>query len=221
MEADRLTKDAQQALRRTMEKYSESCRIILLSESLSPIIDPIQSRCLCVRIPSPTESEMIQVMNKVCKKENIELNTKLAQRIYIESDKNMRRALLMLETCKLAQYPFNDDQEIELPHWQVYIRNLANEMLQSQTPEKLMQIRTQFYELLSKCIPVDIIFKELLISLLPFCDKPMKNHVVQIAALYENRSRRGSKAIFHLEAFVAHFMMIYKRFIDDGIADLF
>ncbi|KII70589.1 Replication factor C subunit 5 [Thelohanellus kitauei] len=70
MEADRLTKDAQQALRRTMEKYSESCRIILLSESLSPIIDPIQSRCLCVDNPCAKSGVISQMWSKMSKPRN-------------------------------------------------------------------------------------------------------------------------------------------------------
>lgn len=38
-----------------------------------------------------------------------------------------------------------------------------------------------------------------------------------MAAFYEHRLQLGSKAIYHLEAFVAKFMAIYKKFMEDGL----
>lgn len=57
-EVDRLSRQAQAALRRTMEKYSAVTRLILYCESTSKVIEPIRSRCLMVRIPAPTEPEV-------------------------------------------------------------------------------------------------------------------------------------------------------------------
>ena len=45
-DADRLTKDAQHALRRTMEKYMSKCRVIMCTNSISKMIPAIRSRCL-------------------------------------------------------------------------------------------------------------------------------------------------------------------------------
>ena len=61
-EVDKLTKDAQHALRRTMEKYMATCRIILCANSTSKIIGPLQSRCLAIRIPAPSHGDVIKVL---------------------------------------------------------------------------------------------------------------------------------------------------------------
>jgi DNA polymerase III delta prime subunit len=57
-EADSLTRDAQAALRRTMEKYMSNMRIILCANSTSKIIAPIRSRCLLVRVAAPNDDEV-------------------------------------------------------------------------------------------------------------------------------------------------------------------
>ena len=96
-EADHLTRDAQAALRRTMEKYSPNLRLILLANSTSNIIAPIKSRTLLVRVPLPSEQEICRVLQKVGEKERFKDNETLNKRIAKDSGRNLRRALLMYE----------------------------------------------------------------------------------------------------------------------------
>ena len=100
-EADSLSRNAQHALRRTMEKYMSSCRIIMCCESLNKIISPLRSRCLAIRVPAPTEEEVCKVLTKVGEKENFRVNAQLATKVTRHSERNLRRALLLLETCKV------------------------------------------------------------------------------------------------------------------------
>lgn len=97
-EADHLTRDAQAALRRTMEKYSPNLRLILLANSTSNIIAPIRSRTLLVRVAAPTEEEICSVLRIAAKREGWNEADGLNKRIARDSGRNLRRALLMFES---------------------------------------------------------------------------------------------------------------------------
>lgn len=97
LEADRLSKDAQHALRRTMEKYSGNLRLILSCNSTGRLIGPIKSRCLLVRVPGLDEAKMENFLRKTAHKESIKLNAEASQMISTSAGGNMRTALLLLE----------------------------------------------------------------------------------------------------------------------------
>ncbi|KAI5244322.1 Replication Factor C Subunit 3 [Manis pentadactyla] len=80
-----------------------------------------------------------------------------------------------------------------------------------QTPHGLLEVCGRLYELLTHRIPPEIIMKGLLSELLHNCDGQLEGEVAQMAAYYEHRLQLDSKAIYHLEAFVAKFMALYKK----------
>jgi DNA polymerase III delta prime subunit len=57
-DVDKLSREAQHSLRRTMEKYSAYCRLVLCCNSSSRVTEAIRSRCLNVRINAPSEEQV-------------------------------------------------------------------------------------------------------------------------------------------------------------------
>ncbi|XP_021282560.1 replication factor C subunit 3 [Herrania umbratica] len=212
-EVDKLSREAQHSLRRTMEKYSASCRLILCCNSSSKVTEAIRSRCLNIRVNSPLEEQIIKVLEFVGKKEGLQLPSGFAARIAEKSNRSLRRAILSFETCRVQQYPFTSSQAIPPMDWEEYISEIATDIMKEQSPKRLFQVRGKVYELLSNCIPPEIILKRLLHELLKKLDAELKHEMCHWAAYYEHRMRLGQKAIFHIEAFVAKFMSIYKAFL--------
>jgi replication factor C subunit 3/5 len=93
------------------------------------------------------------------------------------------------------------------------VQEIAYDMLQEQSPKRLLQVRGKLYELLGNCIPSELIMRTLVVELLKKLDDELKVKVVREAAFYEHRLQEGQKPIFHLEAFVAKFMATYKQWM--------
>jgi replication factor C subunit 3/5 len=129
------------------------------------------------------------------------------------SQRNLRRAILALEACKVQKYPFTKNQEVPEIDWQRFLNETALDLVRNQSPSSLEKVRGQFYELLSHGIPSDVIFKGLVKELNNKVEAELKAQIYTLASLYEYRMQQGSKKIYHLEAFAAHFMSIYKKYM--------
>ena len=92
-EADSLTKEAQQALRRTMEKYSTTCRFILACNEISKLIDPIQSRCVIFKFKPLTKDNLIELSKKIEKAEGLKIEES-AKELLVELSKGDLRKLV-------------------------------------------------------------------------------------------------------------------------------
>ncbi|KAI9838155.1 MAG: Replication factor C (RF-C) subunit [Thelocarpon superellum] len=227
-EADQLTRDAQAALRRTMEKYSPNLRLILLANSTANIIAPIRSRTLLVRVAAPQEEEICAVLRHVGHKEGWSEVADLNQRIARDSGRNLRKALLMFEAVHAQNEKVTEQTAIPPPDWEALIAQVAEEIMSEHTPERILQVRAKLYDLLSHCIPATTILKAtaaeeatnllrfhqtLTFKLVPKIDEALKAEVIKWSAFYEHRIRMGSKVIFHLEAFVAKFMRLLETYL--------
>ncbi len=213
-EVDRLSKEAQAALRRTMEKYSASCRLILVATSPSKVIEPVRSRCLGIRVPAPMQQEIMSVLTNTCTKEGLSLPLPVAARVAAQSGRNLRRALLMLEAQKVQGYPFNPAAQPAQMDWEKYCSLLATDILREQSPRQLLTCRGKVYDLLVNCIPADVVVKRTLAAILEKLAgaqyEGIKHELARWAAVYEHRMQMGNKELFHIEAFIARAMATLK-----------
>ena len=101
-EADSLTNDAQHALRRTMERYSESTRFVLIANYSSKIIDPIQSRCAIFRFKALSELDSVDFLRRIVATEKLDIEEPALQAILHLSEGDMRRAVNILQSAATA-----------------------------------------------------------------------------------------------------------------------
>lgn len=98
-EADNMTAPAQQALRRTMEKYTKNCRMILICNYSNKIIPPIQSRCVVFRFATLNNDDIKNSIKYIAKQENITLTPGGLSAIVDVSRGDCRRAINYLQSC--------------------------------------------------------------------------------------------------------------------------
>jgi len=93
-----LTPEAQQALRRTMENYSVTCRFILSCNYSSKIIDPIQSRCAIFRFKLLEKKDMEKHLMKIISGEDLSITSEALEILYEGSEGDCRRAINLLQS---------------------------------------------------------------------------------------------------------------------------
>ncbi|CAG8620523.1 14846_t:CDS:2 [Dentiscutata erythropus] len=134
-EADEITRDAQAALRRTMEKYMSNLRIILCCNSTSRIIEPIRSRCMLLRVPLPSIDEISKALQHIASSENIRLSKVLTDKIIKQTQRNPRKAILTFEVMASQNKNLNDNVLIPKVDWEQVIDDIVEKIVKTQAVE--------------------------------------------------------------------------------------
>ncbi len=98
-EADNMTADAQQALRRLMELFTANTRFILIANYPSKIIEPIQSRCAVFRFSPLKKEDVVARLKWIADQEGVEYDEDALETIYEISEGDMRRAINVLQAA--------------------------------------------------------------------------------------------------------------------------
>jgi replication factor C small subunit len=113
-EADALTKEAQQALRRTMENYTETCRFILSCNFSSKIIEPIQSRCVVFKFRPIEQKEITEIITEIAKNENLKIDDKAVERLFEISEGDCRRIINVLQSIASVKKDITEESIYEI-----------------------------------------------------------------------------------------------------------
>jgi len=106
-EADNMTGDAQQALRRTMERFTETCRFILIANYSGKIIEPIQSRCAPFRFTYLSRENQDSYLRRIIDKENVEVSDDGLDAIFEVARGDLRKTTNTLQAAASLGRPID------------------------------------------------------------------------------------------------------------------
>jgi len=199
---DNLSYYAQTSLRRTMEIYSKSCRFIMWCYSLSKVIEPLRSRCLCIHVPTQSDDDLIKWMFNIASLEKINLDPYTMHKILTTSNGNLKKILWKMDLYKYRKRTNNA--------YQISMNNLIKEIVANGNIQK---IRDYVYNMMITNISSNTIIKDILnIILLNNNDitNQKKMLIINCASEYEYRLSKSRRDIIHIEAFIDKIMKILK-----------
>ncbi len=210
-EADALTKDAQHALRRTMEMYTNTCRFILSCNYSSKIIEPIQSRCALFRFRPLSDEDVAQVVRRIAMKEGLDLTKDGLEAILYIAEGDLRRAINLLQSASA----FGRDIDAELVYRIVGKAKPqeVREMLTLAINGEFLKARERLRELMinygmSGEDVVAQIHRETFNLEIP---SRKKVELVDTIGEYDFRIKEGASELIQLEALLAQFVAAGKE----------
>lgn len=196
---DNLSYYAQTSLRRTMERYNDKCRFIMCCNSLTSVINPLQSRCICMRVPSPTQNEMFEYIFKISIKEKINLSLDQYSDIVIKANGNIKEALWFLEYCRHNKelYTNYDDS----------INKIVKLIIKGKL-QNILEIIKLYYGITTTYITVTKIMVDIIneICISKKLSDNLKQKIIEKSATIQYRMIEGRRGIMHFKNFVIYTM---------------
>ena len=156
-EADHLTADAQHALRRTMESYASSCRMVLICNYSSRIIPPIQSRCAIFRFSRLSDNEIAGRLKYIADKESVKVLASGIGAILYLAEGDMRAAINLVQAASSTGEKITDEivYSISGRGNPESIRKMLDDAMEGNYTESLASLRSLIYQ--QGVSPVDLV----------------------------------------------------------------
>lgn len=207
-ECDALTREAQQALRRTMENYTATTRFILSCNYASKIIDPIQSRCTVFRFQPLGQADVFSMIDEVAKQESLQIEPEARQAIFDICQGDGRRTKNLLQSCAAMESAISAD----------IVYSLAS----SATPGEIKKIlelaleknflearKVLLHTMLAHGLSGQDIIKQIQREIFQLeLDDKLKIKLVDRCGEVEFRLTEGSDEYVQLEAFLAYITLL-------------
>ncbi len=202
-ECDALTREAQQALRRTMENYTLTCRFILSANYSSKIIDPIQSRCAVFRFKLLPKKDIFLLIDQIAKEECLNIDEKAKEALYEVSGGDCRRLENILQSSTALSNDITDDLIYSMAS--VAKPKEIKEVLQLALENKFLEARKKLLDVMLNygLSGLDVI-KQIQRELMSLeIDGRQKMLLIEKCGEVEFRMTEGSDEFIQLESFLA------------------
>ncbi|MEM5879542.1 MAG: replication factor C small subunit [Candidatus Aenigmatarchaeota archaeon] len=209
-EADNLTTDAQQALRRTMETFTSVSRFILIGNYSSKIIEPIQSRCAVFRFKALSEVDVKKYIQRIADGEKLKITEDAINAIVYLAEGDLRKVANLLQAS--AALGEKITEEIVYDVASQAKPTDVKEMLELALKGKFEDARKKLQDmLLRQGLSGKDVIKEIhkQIYSLPLLEEA-KVQLVDKCGEFEFRISEGGDDLIQLEALLAQFLLFSK-----------
>jgi replication factor C small subunit len=206
-ECDALTREAQQALRRTMENYTNTCRFILSCNYSSKIIDPIQSRCAVFRFKLLDNKDLNGIIERIAKEEHLKISEKAKEALEQVSEGDCRRLENIIQSCAAISKNITEDLIYSMAS--VAEPKEVKEFLKLALDNKFIEARNKLLDtMLNYGLSGLDIIKQIQKQILNLeIDNRTKMSLIEKCGEIEFRMTEGSDEFIQLEALLAQFTL--------------
>jgi replication factor C small subunit len=210
-EADALTQEAQQALRRTMENFTSISRFILICNYSSKIIEPIQSRCAVFRFKSLSESDIKKFIDRIVENEKLKITDTAMDAIIYLSEGDLRKVANFLQSSAALGEKITEEMVYDVASRAK--PDDVKEMIESTLNGRFEDARKKLQDMILRqgLAGIDIvseIHRQIYSLNIP---EEAKVQLIEKTGEFEFRISQGGNELVQIEALLAQFLLFSKN----------